>query len=153
VLLTDLPPERVGPAWYGLRAWIELGFRALKGVGWHWERTRRTNPDRVARHWLVLAVATLWVLAYGTRVEDAALRGVAPANLRTAPTPPPATFRRRLSVFLIGVSRLRYQLLRLRRLWTRLWLVPDPWPVPPPGLVLTSVLTPLEHHHDDYLPL
>jgi hypothetical protein len=39
--------------------WIEFGFRALKGLGWRWERTRRTDPDRVARHWLVLAVATL----------------------------------------------------------------------------------------------
>ena len=30
------------------------------------------------RHWLVLAVATLWVLAYGTRVEEVRLRGLAP---------------------------------------------------------------------------
>lgn len=141
VLLTDLPAERVGPAWYGLRSWVELGFRALKGVGWQWQRTRRTDPDRVARHWLVLAVATLWVLAYGTRVEDAAIRGVPPANLRTAPAPPPATFQRRLSVFLIGVSRLRWQLLHVRRLWARAWLVPDPWPDPPPGLVIARVLT------------
>ena len=90
VLLTDLPPEAVGPAWYGLRAWIELGFRALKGMGWQWERTRRTDPDRVARHWLILAVATLWVLATGTREEDAARRGREPAQLRVAVPPPPA---------------------------------------------------------------
>lgn len=147
ILLTDLAPDAVGVCWYGLRAWIELGFRALKGVGWRWERTRRSDPDRVARHWLVLAVATLWVLAYGTRAEDAAVRGVAPANLRTAPPPPPADYRRTLSVFAVGLHRLRWQLLRLRRLWTRVWLVPDPWPEPSPDLVITRVLTPLAAAH------
>jgi hypothetical protein len=140
VLLTDLHPTEVGVCWYGLRAWIELGFRALKRMGWHWERTRRTDPDRVARHWLVLAVATLWVLAYGTRVEDAERRGVAPANLRVAPDPPPATVRRGQSIFLLGVNRLRYQLMRVRHLWADVWLVPEPWPGDPPGLEIVYVL-------------
>jgi hypothetical protein len=147
VLLTDLDPAAVGVLWYGLRMWIEFGFRALKGLGWHWERTRRTDPDRVARHWLVLAVATLWVLAYGTRAEDAALAGVAPAKLRTAPTPPPADYVRPLSVFARGVGQLRWQLLRMRRLWTRIWLVPQAWPSPGPDLVVTRLLTPLEVAH------
>ena len=30
LLLTDLEPEAVDGAWYGLRVWVELGFRALK---------------------------------------------------------------------------------------------------------------------------
>ena len=30
--------------WYMLRFWIELGFRALKSVGWQWQNTRRTDP-------------------------------------------------------------------------------------------------------------
>lgn len=34
IVITDLPPEEVGVCWYGLRIWIELGFRALKRVGW-----------------------------------------------------------------------------------------------------------------------
>lgn len=140
ILLTDLAPAEVGVCWYGLRAWIELGFRALKGVGWRWEQTRRTDPDRVARHWLVLAVATLWVVAYGTRAEDAERRGVAPANLRTAPPPPPPDRRRTLSVFARGLPQLRWQLLRARRLWARVWLVPEPWPGPPPGLVIERVV-------------
>ena len=67
-----------------------MGFRALKGVGWQWQHTRRTDPARVARHWLVLAVATLWVVAYGTRSEDAQTQGVPPARLRTPPALPPA---------------------------------------------------------------
>lgn len=146
VLLTDLPPAEVGVCWYGLRAWIEVGFRALKGMGWRWERTRRTDPARVERHLLVLAVATLWTLATGTRAEDAEGRGVAPANLRTAPPPPP-DHRRRLSVFARGIGWLRWQLLRGRRLWTRLWLVPEARPEPPPGLVVERLLTPLETAH------
>ena len=137
VLLTDLPPARIGVCWYGLRIWIELGFRALKGVGWQWQHTRRTDPTRVARHWLVLAVATLWVLAYGTRAEDAHLQGVPPGRLRTAPTGPPrrsrSVSRRLVSVFRLGLSWLRVQLLR-GRLWRRLWLSPEPWPEPPPAL-------------------
>jgi hypothetical protein len=147
VLLTTLPPAEVGVLWYGLRMWIEFGFRALKGLGWRWERTRRTDPDRVARHWLVLAVATLWVLAYGTRAEDADFVGVAPANLRAPVAPPPADHRRTLSVFARGVGQLRWQLLRMRRLWSRVWLVPQAWPDPAPDLVLTRVLTPLETAH------
>jgi hypothetical protein len=136
VLVTSLPAPRVGAWWYALRSWIELGVRACKRLGWHWERTRRTDPDRVARHWLVLAVATLWVVATGTRIEDAEALGRAPATLRT---PPPATVRpgpRRVSLFTLGVHHLRWQLLRLRRLWTRLWLRPTPWPEPPPTLTI-----------------
>jgi hypothetical protein len=138
VLLTDLPPEKVGVWWYSLRVWIELGFRALKGVGWQWQKTRRTQLERVARHWLVLAVATLWVMAYGTRAEDAELRDLPPARLRTVPKPllrPRATKARAVSVFQQGLTWLREQL--HRRLWHRLWLAPEPWPDPPPGLHIT----------------
>jgi hypothetical protein len=153
VLLTDLAPAAVGVCWYGLRAWIELGFRTVKSMGWHWERTRRTDPDRVARHWLVLAVATLWVVAVGTRVEDAERRGRAPANLRTAPPPLPAPRRRRLSIFLRGLSWLRRRLVPGRRLWARLWLAPDPWPDAPPGMVVHYVITPPPRPPGPYLPL
>jgi hypothetical protein len=134
VLLTDLPPDRVGAGWYGLRVWIELGFRALKGVGWQGPVTRRTDPVRVARQWLVLAVATLWVLAYGTRAEDAEAHNRVPARLRTPPPPrrrPPRTS----SLFRRGLQVCRGQLLR-GRLWRRLWLTPDLWPEPPADLTV-----------------
>jgi Transposase DDE domain len=138
VLVTDMPPAQVSVVWYGLRVWIELGFRALKGIGWQWQRTRRTDPDRIARHWLVLAVAMLWVLAYGTRVEDADRRHVLPARLLTAPSEPPQPppRPRRTSVFLVGWHWLRTTLLR-GYLWTRLWLLPDPWPQPETRLTIT----------------
>ena len=137
VLLTDLPPEAIGVCWYGLRVWIELGFRALKGVGWQWQHTRRTDPTRVARHWLVLAVVMLWALATGTRAEDAERLGRAPAHLRSPPRVPPRRRPRLVSVFRRGVSWLRIQLLR-RWLWRRLWLAPEPWPQAPPRLQIIS---------------
>lgn len=142
IVLTDLGPERVGVLWYGLRVWIELGFRALKSMGWHWERMRRTHPDRVARHWLVLAVATLLTLATGTRVEDAEWAGVAPANLRRARPIPAAADRRPISVFSRGLAWLRVRLLRGRQRW-RVWLRPQAWPDPAPGLVIVAHVPPL----------
>jgi hypothetical protein len=150
IVLTDLAPDAVGPSWYGLRVWVELGFRALKSFGWQWARTRRTDPERVARHWLVLAVATLWTLATGTRVEDAARWGRDPANLRVAVPPPPGPFHRVRSLFARGLARLQWQLLRVRRLWATRWLWPEPLPPLPAGLTLVVVPTPLP---TGYLPL
>ena len=72
LLLTDQPPAAVSLQAHGLRVWIEQGFRIRNRAGWHWHRTRRPDPDRVARPWLVMAVATLLALAHGTRVEAAA---------------------------------------------------------------------------------
>lgn len=139
VVLTDCPPDQLGPCWYGLRIWAELGFRTLKGLGWQWQRTRRTEPARVARHWLVLAVATLWTLAVGTRVEDADACGRPPATLHT---PPPRTPRqRRVSVYLTGWNWLVRQV-QTGRVWRCLWLTPEPWPAPLPDLQLTIVQPP-----------
>ena len=39
-------------------------------------------------------MATLWVLAYGTRVEEARLRGLAPGRVRRPPPEPAAPFNR-----------------------------------------------------------
>ena len=69
LLLTDLPPEAASAAWYGLRAWIEQGFKVIKGGGWDWQKTRMEDPGRVERLWLVLAVATLWAVALGASAE------------------------------------------------------------------------------------
>jgi Transposase DDE domain len=136
VVVTDLPPDRVGVGWYALRVWVELGFRALKGLGRRRQRSRRTNPARVARHWLVLAVASLTVLAHGTRVEDAHQRDLPPARLRTPPAARARGRPRRLALFRLGLQWLRHLLAR-GRLWRRLWLVPEPWPQPPPDLAIT----------------
>lgn len=143
IILTDLPPEETEPSWYALRFWIELGFKALKSLGWKWDKTRRDDPTRISRHWLVLSVATLLTLAYGTRVEDAHVRGVSPGNLRAPPlkSHPHAPFPSRKSGRLVSVIRhgidwLRRLLLR-GQLWSRVWLLPEPWPAPKPNLEVT----------------
>jgi Transposase DDE domain len=69
-VLTDLPPDCATVLWYGMRYWIEHGFKLLKSDGWNWQRSRMTDPDRVERLWLVLAVATRYVLMLGGEVED-----------------------------------------------------------------------------------
>jgi DDE family transposase len=69
LLLTNLPPEAGHAVWYAFRAWIEQGFKVIKGGGWDWQKTRMEDPARVERLWLVLAVATLWVVAVGAADE------------------------------------------------------------------------------------
>ena len=143
ITLTDLAPDKVGPSWYALRFWIELGFKAIKSLCWKWDKTRRSDPTHISRHWLVLSVATLLALAYGTRVEDANDLGIAPGNLRTPPKALSAQHRnswqkpkRKVSVIRHGIDWLRRVLLK-GRLWSRVWLLPEPWPEPKTGLAIT----------------
>lgn len=137
LLLTDLAPDDVDGAWYGLRTWIELGFRALKSFGWDWQHTRRTDPGRIARHWLVLAIATLLSLAVGTRLEDAAQQGLPPGQLRRPRHPSPARprpRRRQRSVFALGKAHLHRLVLRGTAWWRALWLWPEALPTLPADL-------------------
>jgi hypothetical protein len=48
LLLTDLAPSVGEACWYGLRAWIEQGFKITKRGGWQWQRTRLSDPQRAA---------------------------------------------------------------------------------------------------------
>lgn len=119
VLLTDLPPDPSLLRLYGLRYWIEAGFRTLKGLGWQWQRTRRRDPKRVERHWLVMALAQLWTLAVGTRAEETGTG-----------RPPVRTRFRSMSVFRRGLAHWQAQFLS-GEMGRRLALVPEPWPDPP----------------------
>lgn len=73
VLLTDTPSAQTDATLYACRSWIEQGFLGLKTVGGplgrQWHKTRRLDPVLMAHQWLVMAVATLLALAYGTRAE------------------------------------------------------------------------------------
>ena len=69
LVLTDLPATSTDVAWYGLRAWIEWGFKDSKRGGWHWEQTTMTTPARAERLWLALAVATFWTVSVGCQAE------------------------------------------------------------------------------------
>jgi hypothetical protein len=82
LLLTDLAPSAGEACWYGLRAWIEQGFKITKGAGWQWQRIRMTDPQRVTRLWLAVAVATLWLLSVGGEADET----IPTATLLTLPT-------------------------------------------------------------------
>jgi len=73
LIVTDLPAEQADVCWYAMRAWIEAGFKDFKRGGWRWNNTCMTDPKRVERHWLAMAVATLWAVSVG---------GMADANLQ-----------------------------------------------------------------------
>ena len=123
-----------------------MGFKALKSLGWQWQKTHRTGPERISRHWLVLSVATLLALAYCTRVEDAYDRRIAPGSLRAPPKALAPNHRdsrsrpaRTVSVIRHGIAWLRRSLHR-GRLWSRVWLLPEPWPEPKSILEATQLV-------------
>jgi len=69
LIVTDLTPPQADAAWYGLRPWIEGGFKDVKRGGWQWQQTRITDSQRVERFWVAIAVATLWVVSVGGEAE------------------------------------------------------------------------------------
>jgi len=115
LVLTDLAPGQAEVAWYGLRGWIEQGFKDLKRGGWQWQHTRMGDPTRVARLWLALAVATLWAVSVGGEADAAlpassweTLPAAHSARRRGRHRPPP----RLLSCFRRGVLCILAALLR-----------------------------------------
>ena len=69
LVLTDLAPECADACWYGLRAWIEQGFKRTKSAGWQWQHTRMEDPERAERLWMAIAIATWWLLSVGGDAE------------------------------------------------------------------------------------
>jgi hypothetical protein len=100
LIVTDLTPKQADIAWYGMRSWIEAGFKDLKRGGWGWHHTKMQDPARAERLWLVLTVATLWTLSVGGSVESQ----LPPSSF--APFPEDWTVspkgHRRLSCFTLG---------------------------------------------------
>jgi hypothetical protein len=156
LVLTDLSPAAAEVCWYGMRAWIEQGFKRLKSGGWDWQKTRMADPGRAERLWLVLAVGTWWCLLVGGEAEQevpVATVGALPEQgggergrgEEASPTGPPAQPRpasqavgqaqaalRRISVFVRGRTVILNTLIREGRL--RLGrAMPDPWPRVAPG--------------------
>jgi hypothetical protein len=130
LLLTDLAPSAGEACWYGLRAWIEQGFKITKRGGWHWQRTRMTEPQRAARLWLAVAVATLWLLSVGGAAEETIPESTVlplPADGWPASRPRRATQLRLVSVFRQGWIAILVALLNHHRLPLGRF-VPEPWP-------------------------
>ncbi len=138
LIATDLAPEVAEAAWYGMRSWIESGFKDMKRGGWQWHQTKMTDPARAARLWLALAVATLWVVSVGGEA-DATL----PAS-SVAALPELHVARRRargrarprlLSCFRRGVLTILAAVLQAQPLPLGRFL-PEPWPTEPPGVLI-----------------
>lgn len=130
LLLTDLAPSAGHACWYGLRAWIEQGFKITKRGGWQWQRTRMTDPQRAARLWLTVAVATLWLLSVGGLAEDTIPEStLLPLESDDVPASRArrATQLRLVSIFRQGWITILVALLNQRRL-PRGRFVPEPWP-------------------------
>jgi Transposase DDE domain len=130
LLLTDLAPSAGHACWYGLRAWIEQGFKITKRGGWQWQRTRMTDPQRAARLWLAVAVATLWLLSVGGLAEDTIPEStLLPLESDDVPASRArrATQLRLVSIFRQGWITILVALLNQRRL-PRGRFVPEPWP-------------------------
>jgi len=146
IVLTDLPPETADVAWYGLRAWIECGYKDMKRGGWHWEQTKMADPARAERLWLALAVATLVVVSVGVHAEATApqpsvdhLPPTHSARRRKGTQP---TRHRSISGFQHGRLLIIAAFVDGRPL-PPMALIPEPWP--------KSLYTP-NAHSDSRLP-
>jgi hypothetical protein len=133
LILTDLPPEASTACWYGVRAWIEQGFKITKRAGWQWQRTPMTQPARAARLWRAVAVATLWLLSVGGEAEE-----TIPASTVldvTALVPQPARTRCATRLRLVSILRRGWHLILVALLdQAPLPLgrfIPEPWPAVP----------------------
>jgi hypothetical protein len=144
-VLTDLAPEGCDAQWYGLRGWCEQAFKCGKRGGWQWQQTKMTDPNRAARMWLALAVATLWMLTVGSEL-DQAQEGADAASVelpdlsRILGRRPPSR-PRTVRLFRLGWLWLLVQLIQGQPLPLPRRLVPEPWPEVPERLELV-----MAHH-------
>ena len=133
LIITDLAPEQATAAWYGMRSWVEAGFKDWKRGGWQWHQTKMTDPKRAERLWLAMAVATFWVVSVGGEAD-------ATLPVRSLAALPPTHVARRtasgrarprqLSCFARGLLAIVGALIRGEGF--RLgWFHPEPWPTSP----------------------
>jgi len=69
VILTDLKPEEAMISWYGVRTWIEGGFKDFKRGLWGWHHSKMQRASSVERLWLAMALAQLWCVSLGCQAE------------------------------------------------------------------------------------
>src|SRR5215475_12884321 len=148
LILTDLPPEASTDCWYGLRAWIEQGFKITKRAGWQWQRTHMTTPERAARLWLAVAVATLWLLSVGGEADEAIPASTVPEV--TALIPMPLRLRRATRLRLVSVFRRGWTIILVALLEQAPLpmgrFIPEPWPAVTARRALAPLLPDLEVH-------
>ena len=134
-VLTDLPPEGCDAQWYGLRGWCEQCFKCGKRGGWQWQQTQMRDPQRAARLWLAMAVATLWMLTIGSDLE-VGLTDELPdlPDLQPILGAYAAHRPRRLRLFRLGWLWLLVQLIHGQPMPLPTCLLPEPWPAIPERL-------------------
>jgi hypothetical protein len=69
-VLTDLPPEQAEVSWYGMRTWIESGFKDFKRGLWGWHHSKMQDASRIERLWLAMAVPQVWTVSIGCLAEN-----------------------------------------------------------------------------------
>jgi hypothetical protein len=132
-VITALAPQEANVAWYGLRSWIEAGFKDVKGGGLGWHPSKMQDAGRVERLWLAMAVAMVWMVSLGSQadsqrpqpcLEQLPQEHIARKRMQREPTQPSV---RRLSCLqrgrlLLVAALFKAEALPLGR------LVPEPWP-------------------------
>ncbi len=115
------------------------------------QKTRRTESNCVARHWLVLAAATVWVLGCGTREEDAERLHTIPDRLCVPPDLEAPTGTNEISRFAHGSSADHRQLGR-GHLWQCRWVHSGSLPAPYLHVKMTVHRTPKPGNHSNHHP-
>lgn len=69
-IMTDLEVAETAIAWYGMRSWVEGGFKDLKRGGLNWQYSRMERASQVERIWLAMAVALVWMISVGAQAES-----------------------------------------------------------------------------------
>ena len=131
LIATDLPTDQVQATWYGLRAWIERGFKHSKSGGLRWQHTRMTDPQRADKLWLVMAIAQCLAIRCGNQYHLAP----APSAPQTpVPSRPPRNplltgkgQRPILSIFLTGLLLCR-MMIQWGHCPPAAPMSPAPWP-------------------------
>ncbi len=101
-------------------AFKELVFKDCKSNGWNWQRSHVWEPEHANRLWLVMALAYVWVIGLGARVQDdrqllaELTRGTGPPN----------------SLFNLGLRYFQRWVSLGRRLPCPLKLPPNPQTIP-----------------------
>ncbi|HEY4388679.1 MAG TPA: transposase [Ktedonobacteraceae bacterium] len=142
VVITDLAPQAANVAWYGLRTWVECGFKDFKSGGFGWHHEKMQEAGRVERLWLAMAVAMVWTVSLGTQAESQlpvacpehlSEQHIARKRMKRVPSQPPV---RRLSCAQRGRLILLAALLQQDALPVGR-LLPEIWPetVEPPKKV------------------
>jgi hypothetical protein len=128
LILTNVPPHAAEACWYGLRAWIEQGFKKIKSGGWQWQYTRMTDPNRAERLWLAIAITTWWLLAVGGEAEAA-------IPTKTFPAVPDSPRQQGRRWRLVGIFRHGWSLIVAALFNHQPWPMgqgrPEPWPALP----------------------